>query len=143
MLADGQHPDAAGGRIGLGDELGHRRHVAILHRHPDRRLAALRQPQDVPAVLDRRAQRLLDQDRLAGRQHVAQDPRMRVVGAGDDQHIAGVRRQQFAVVGEGADAVALRPGSQHAALRMRVGDSRHQRAVEQRDVAHMLAAHHA
>ena len=63
VLGDAEHMDAAGDILDHFDELLHRRHVAILHRHPDRRAVAVTKGLDAGEVARIGEQRLFDKDR--------------------------------------------------------------------------------
>ncbi len=112
MLADRHHVRRAH-RAGsdLVDQTGDRRHVAVLEAHPHDARTALGHLDDPFAVLDRRAQRLLDQHvEIGHRQHVGQDVDVGHVGRDDHHGVEPAGIEHRSMVVEHA-----RPASAHAA----------------------------
>ncbi len=73
VLADRDHlRDAHSARLDLVDQAGDRRHVPVLEADPGDRVPAFGELEDRVAVVDRGAERLLDQHMEIGRQEVTQ-----------------------------------------------------------------------
>ncbi len=147
VLADRQHPEGADRAVPhLVHQSAHRWHVAVLEADPHHRATALGRPQERAAVLDGRAQRLLDEhveSRVDGVEHRAH---VEVVGRGDHDRIAQVGIEQRPVVAElGCRGPGLgRQGRTGRLERRRVGitDGADHGAVEGHQVLDVLDAHH-
>ena len=143
MFDNAEHPDAARGRGDLVQKALHRRHVAIFHRHPDRRGIAVTEGLDGGKIARIGKERLFDQDRpadLAGNH--PQLVGMAMVRAGDQKTVQPVMRQQRVdALGKGGTRRGRFCRRRHISIRFEndAGDS----VLHQRDIGQMFAAHHA
>ncbi len=142
MLADRQHADAAGRSVGVGNEFRHRRHVAVFHRHPQKREARAK-GRGAFGVGGIDEQRLFDQHRQRpDRRDLLQLADMAEVGAGDQSAIDVGRGKQIGNrrrrTGAGRQPEGLVP---HAFVRLENGGNARRR--DEADIADMLLAHHA
>ena len=145
VLADGDHLRRADGALrDLAPQFDDGRHVAVFHRHPDRRLIVPERRAQSRDIRLRSADRLLHENgqRAPRRENVPKHSGVRVVRADDDERVDIAGRDQLAVMRVGLRA-ARGLGAQRALRGVRIGDRGHRRALDQREVADVLAAHHA
>ena len=142
MFADREHLHSAGRGIEPVQEGSDRRHIAIFHRHPDRRRIARAQRLQPGAVFGAGEDRLFHQHRQRPAFGDAfQLPDMRGIGRGDDKAIQIAPRQQVVErIAEPRLGRDLRRRLAHP----RIGfmDRSDPRAGQQADIAQMFLPHH-
>ena len=102
--------------------------------------ARLRGVDDVPPFLDRRRNRLLDQDMDVARDAGERDLMMQMGGRGDRHRIDALGQQ---LLEDFESAAACEFGGARAMFRQRIDDADQRDAGQARQHAGMVAAHHA
>ena len=144
VLADRHHARRSRRPVAdLGKKALNRRHIAILHSHPDRSGPVLGFGQNLAAINRSRAQRLFTENGKRRFQNVHQDRMVRVVGGHDHKGIKIALGDHFLVVrvGFGRPARSLNRKGSHPLIR--IGNGSNLAPPKKVDVADMLLPHHS
>ncbi len=148
VFTDGDHADLADGPVtNLGDHPLRGGHVPVFQAHPHHPagdVGRVRAFDDLAAVFNGRAQRLLHEEVDTGIEGVEEDRVVGVVGGRDDDHIAQTGCEELMVIGEGDGGPIGSEGSTcpFEALGMWIADGGDDGVVEMADVDDVLASHH-
>ena len=143
VFGDAEHADAAGDLLDHLEELLHWRHVAIFHRHPDRCAIAVAECLDAGQVGRVGEERFFHKDRQG---HLCGDGfklfGMTMVRADDEKTVQGpVVKKRVQAFGHVCIRCQRRGGSRH--LGVGLVDRADMGTIQQCDILHMLAPHHA
>ena len=143
VLDNAEHADTAGYIIGHLQEFLHWRHIAIFHRHPDRRAVVLAERLNHGKVGRVGEERLFDKDRQGCLgSDFGQLACVAMVRAGDQQAVERpVCQQRIETVDDHRARCQRQRGGAHLGIGLE--DRADRRVIHQCDVADMLAPHHA